>query len=117
MNGFFNEAKKDKVISGGFLVTLILILLIFIYVLLNIRLLPPYIPLFNQLPWGEKRLGTTFTIFIPLGIAIFVAIFNAIILSFIYKKSQIISRMLAVLSILIAFLSFLFIIRTIQLIT
>lgn len=117
MNEFFKEARKDKVISGGFLLALIIIFLTFIYILLNIRSLPSYIPLFNQLPWGEKRLGTTFTIFIPLGIAIFIAIFNAITCSFMYKKSQIISRMLVVSSVLVAFLSFLFIIRTIQLVT
>ena len=117
MNGFFKDFKGDKVISGGFVVTFITIFLTFIYILINLQSFPPYIPLFNQLPWGDQRLGTTFTIFIPLGIAILIAILNIVICSFIYKKSQIVSRLLTVASALVAFLSFLFIIRTIQLIT
>ena len=117
MNGFFNEAKKDKVISGGFLLTFITVFLAFVYILISFGSFPPYIPLFNQLPWGDQRLGTSIMIFIPLGIAIFIAISNTFICYFIYKKSQIISRMLAVASVLIAFLSFLFILRTINLIT
>ena len=117
MNGFFNEVKKDKVISGGFLLTFIIVFLAFVYILIRFGSLPPYMPLFNQLPWGNQRLGTSIMIFIPLGIAIFIAIFNILICYFIYKKSQIISRMLAATSVLIAFLSFLFILRTINLIT
>lgn len=118
MNGFFNEViKKDKIIFGGFLVTLATVFLAFVYILISFGSLPPYIPLFNQLPWGDKRLGTSIMIFIPLGIVIFIAISNILICYFIYKKSQIISRMLATASALIAFLSLLFILRTINLIT
>jgi len=117
MNGFFKDFKDDKIISGGFVVTFITIFLTFIYILINLQSLPPYIPLFNQLPWGDQRLGITFTIFIPLGIATLIAVLNIVICSFIYKKSQIISRLLAVTSVLVAFLSFLFVIRIIQLIT
>ena len=117
MNEFFNETKKDKVISGGFLLTFITVFLAFVYILISFGSLPAYIPLFNQLPWGDQRLGTSIMIFIPLGIVIFIAISNILICYFIYKKSQIISRMLAAASVLIAFLSFLFILRTINLIT
>lgn len=117
MNEFFNETKKDKVISGGFLLTFITVFLAFFYILIRLGSLPAYIPLFNQLPWGDQRLGSSIMIFIPLGLAIFIAISNIFICYFIYKKSQIISRMLAITSVLVAFLSFLFILRTINLIT
>ncbi len=117
MNAFFNEVKKDKVISGGFILTFITVFIVFVYILIRFGSFPPYIPLFNQLPWGDQRLGTSIMIFIPLGIVTFIAIANILICYFIYKKSQIISRMLAIASVLIAFLSFIFIIRTINLIT
>jgi len=117
MNGFFKDFKNDRVMSGGFVVTFITIFLTFIYILISLQSFPPYIPLFNQLPWGDQRLGTTFTIFIPLGIATLIAVLNIVICSFIYKKSQIISRLLAVTSALVTFLSFLLIIRTTVLIT
>src|SRR3989344_2850544 len=117
MNGFFNEAKKDKVIFGGFFLTFVTVLIALVYILIRLGSFPPYIPLFNQLPWGEQRLGTSIMIFIPLGIAIFIAVSNIFICYFTFKKSQIISRMLAVTSVLIAFLSLFFIIRTINLVT
>ena len=117
MNAFFKEIGKDRVILKGFILAFIIVFLAFIYILISFGSFPPYIPLFNQLPWGEQRLGTSIMIFIPLGIPIFIGILNILICSFIYKKSQITSRMLAAASVLIAFLSFLFILRTIQLIT
>lgn len=117
MNAFFNEARRDKVMSGGFFLTLITVFISFVYILISFGSLPPYIPLFNQLPWGDQRLGTSIMIFIPLAVAIFIAISNTTICYFIYKKSQIISRMLAITNVLIAFLSFLFIVRAINLIT
>ena len=85
---FFRDFKDDKVMSGGFVVTFITIFLTFIYILINLQFFPPYIPLFNQLPWGDQRLGTTFTIFIPLGITALIAVLNIVICSFIYKNPK-----------------------------
>jgi hypothetical protein len=117
MNEFFNEIKKDKVMSGGFILTFIIVIISLVYILISFGSLPPYIPLFNQLPWGDQRLGTTIMIFIPLAVALFIVILNTFICYSIYKKSQIISRMLTIANVLITFLSFLFILRTTNLIT
>ncbi|OGH21337.1 MAG: hypothetical protein A2958_00865 [Candidatus Levybacteria bacterium RIFCSPLOWO2_01_FULL_38_13] len=117
MRGFFDEAGKDKIITGGFLITFFLILLSFSYILINLSSIPSYIPLFNQLPWGEERLGTTFMIFLPTGGVLLISFVNLVVSVFIYSKSQMIARMLAITSLLIAFLSFIFIVRTINLIT
>jgi len=116
MKEFFREVKNDKVLVGGFSLALILILLNTIYIVISYASIPPYIPLFNQLPWGYDRLGTKTMIFLPVIIAIGTSVGNIILSSIIYKKFQIIARMLAVTGLLIAFLSFLFIVRTIQLI-
>lgn len=119
MRDFFNfkEIRSDKIISWGNIVTLIIILSSLFFIALQFRILPPYIPIFNQLPWGEERLGSTSMIFLPVAGVIIISFINIFISSVIYTKSQIISRMLTVSSILSSFLSFLFIVRTIELIT
>jgi|SRR3989344_1108569 len=117
MKGFSKELMRDRIISLGFLFNVLIVLLSIIFVLINLSSLPPYIPIFNQLPWGQERLGSSITIFLPVGFVIFFSIFNFFISSFIYSKSQIISRMLAVANVLISFLSFLLILRTVYLVT
>lgn len=116
MKEFYNDIKNDRVLIGGFSMAVILILLSAIYVTLLYAKIPPYIPLFNQLPWGYNRLGTRFMIFFPIIIAFATLIGNIIFSSMIYKKTQIVSRMLAAIGLLVAFLSFLFIVRTVQLV-
>ncbi|MBI2031504.1 MAG: hypothetical protein HYT08_02705 [Candidatus Levybacteria bacterium] len=116
MKEFFNDIKNDRVFIGGFSLAFVLILLSTIYVLLSYTKIPPYIPLFNQLPWGYDRLGTRLMIFLPIALAFTTAIGNIIFSSIIYRKTQIVSRMLAATGLIVAFLSFLFIVRTIQLV-
>ena len=113
----FKEIRSDKIISWGNIVTFIFILSSLLFIVLKFGILPPYVPIFNQLPWGEDRLGSTLMIFLPVAGVIIISLTNIFISSAIYTKSQIISRMLTIASILSSFLSFLFIARTIQLIT
>lgn len=116
MNEFFKDALRDKVIFNGIIISLILIVISCIYTLLYYGSLPPFIPLFNQLPWGNDRLGSRIMIFIPALIVLIVSAVNIVASSILYKRAQIISRMLAVASLLIALLSLLFVIRIIHLI-
>ncbi|MCL4418912.1 hypothetical protein M1146_02290 [Patescibacteria group bacterium] len=116
MNEFFKDAKQDRVIFAGSLTSFILAAAMVIYILFYYGSLPPFVPLFNQLPWGNNRLGIRIMIFIPVLMVLCISIFNIFISSILYKKAQIVSRMLSVASLLIAFLSFLFVIRTVQLV-
>ena len=119
MKGLFNfkEIGSDKIISRGNIITFLIILASLLFIAVQFRILPPYVPIFNQLPWGEDRLSSTLWIFLPVGGVTILSFVNIFLSSVIYTKSQIISRMLTVSSILSSFLSFLFIVRTIQLIT
>lgn len=116
MNELFKDIKQDKVILAGSLISFILIVTICIYILFHYGSLPPFVPLFNQLPWGNNRLGVKIMIFIPALVVFCISILNIFISSILYKRAQIMSRMLSVTSLLITFLSFLFIIRTVQLV-
>ena len=119
MKGLFNfrEIRSDKIISWGNILTFLLILASLSFIALRFGALPPYVPIFNQLPWGDDRLGPTLMIFLPVAGVAILSFINIFISSAIYAKSQIISRMLTISSILSSFLTFLFIARTIQLIT
>jgi hypothetical protein len=116
MKELFKDIKGDKTIVFAFIINIILIIATFCYILFYYGNLPPFVPIFNQLPWGEQRLGSTSTIFIPPIIVLFVFIANIFISALIYKNIPLISRMLAAISLLTAILTFLFVVKTITLI-
>lgn len=116
MKKYFKYLREDKLLSRLFVFAFILIVITVVYILINYSKLPPLLPIFNQLPWGEKRLSQTIGIFIPSGVVFAILIFNIIASSLSYPKSPLISRMLAVTSFLTSLLTLLFVIRTIQLI-
>jgi hypothetical protein len=116
MKEFFKNIKGDKIIASAFFINTFLIVLTIAYILFIYIKLPPYVPVFNQLPWGEQRLGNTITIFIPVLAALLIFTANIFAGTSIYKKIPLISRMLAATSLLTGIITFLFVVRTITLI-
>jgi hypothetical protein len=117
MKEFFKETLGDKTIKTIFIVNIVAIVTTLIYILIYYGSLPPLIPIFNQLPWGEQRLGPTVTIFFPILVSILILVINAAFCAIIYKIIPLISRMLAAISLLVGILTFLFIFRIITTIT
>jgi hypothetical protein len=72
------------------------------------------VPIFNQLPWGNDRLLPTLGIFLPTLLFTLVFIFNVIFISVIYSKNPFIARVIAAVSLILAIMNFLFIIRTVN---
>jgi len=116
MNDLINTIRQDNIAQKSFSLSFVVIFLTLIYILIYYQNLPPFLPLFNQFPWGDKRLSITIGIFIPPIIALSILVLNLFFSSFIYKKTPLLSRILAVTSFLITILTFLFIIRTIQIV-
>ncbi len=116
MKEFFRPAKTDKIINKTFLASAAVIVIIFLYVIFRFFSLPPYVPVFNQLPWGNDRIGPKLFIFIPLLIAILIQILNLPLASYIYTRSPLLSRILAVTSLLCTFLILIFSVVIINLI-
>lgn len=114
MKRFFKDIGSDNLTQKSFSACFVIILLSFTYAVFYFASLPPLLPLFNQLPWGEQRLVNTIGIFIPPIIAFLILIINLIFSSLVYKKAPLLSRILAVTSLLISVLTFLFIVRTVQ---
>lgn len=116
MRRYFKYLKEDRLILRLYILAFVLIVATVAYIFINYNKLPPLLPIFNQLPWGERRLSVTPGIFIPSIIVSVIFVFNTFISAIIYSNSPLISRMLAITSFLTALLTFLFIVRTIQLI-
>ncbi len=115
MKGYINQIKSDKIMLFGFSIGIFLIIISLIFILLTYSKLPPFIPLFNQMPWGEGRLGGLIEIFIPLVIALVIFLINISLASLFYLKIPLISRILCVTSLLVSIFMTLLTIRTIQL--
>lgn len=113
MNARYKELITDKIVLGSILGGIILCVFHLLFLVLFLSKLPIFLPLFNQLPWGEARLATKTESFIPLGIAVVVLASNAIGALFLYQKMPLVSRFLCVTSLLVSVFSFVIIIRTI----
>ena len=116
MKKYINYLKKDRLVLRLYIASLILILITVIYIAITFNKLPPLIPVFNQLPWGEERLSSAPGIFIPSLIVSIMFFVNMFLSAISYSTSPLISRLIAITSFLTALLTFLFIVRTIQLI-
>lgn len=116
MKRYFKYLTRDKLILRLYILTSMLIVVTLLYIFINYDKLPPLLPVFNQLPWGERRLSATPGIFIPSVIVFIIFVFNTFVSAIIYSNSPLISRMLAITSFLTTLLTFLFTVRTIALI-
>ena len=116
MRELISSIRANTTLFRLYTAAVAVIFMTFIYSLLSFRDLPPIIPLFNQLPWGDARFSPAIGIFLPQIVVLGIYIFNAIFSSLILKSIPLISRMLAVTTLLISILTFLFTIRTIQLV-
>jgi len=116
MKEFFRQVKGDKTIIPSFFINGVFIIASVVFILFSYRNLPPFIPIFNQLPWGERRLGPTLTIFIPVLVALLILVINVFTSTLIYKKIPLVARMLAAISLLASIITCLFIIKIVTLV-
>lgn len=116
MNAVFNHIRNDKILLLGFALAFACCITSFVFLAIFYKQLPPFIPLFNQFPWGDIRLGTPMEFFIPplLGLVIF--LINLSLANFIYLKLPLLSRMLSLTTLLSTFFVLLFTLQTLQLI-
>lgn len=110
----FSQIKYDKLIFRGFIINFLMIVITTLYILVSFRNLPPFLPLFNQMPWGEERIAQTAWIFVIPLISLLIFIFNLIYSEVTYSKTPLVPRMLVITSFLVSILALLFVVRTIQ---
>lgn len=115
MKDLVTNIRSDKIVLRGFILSSFFIALTLAYILVNYRNLPPFVPVFNQLPWGTQRLTQTSGIFIPIIIFFLIFFINLIISSIVYSKNPLISRVVAATTLMISVINFLSTIRIILL--
>lgn len=113
MNGIINTARNDKIIYVCMITSFVLLFISIIGIGLSYRNLPPFLPLYNQMPWGEARLGKTYELFIPVLFGALVLMINLYIAHVLYATIPLLSRILSITSALIWSLIILFVVRTI----
>ncbi|MBI3984383.1 MAG: hypothetical protein HY344_00360 [Candidatus Levybacteria bacterium] len=117
MRKFFSDIKKDRITLGVFGLSFLILVLTIIFILLNLKNIPPYIPIFNQLPWGNERLTQGYGIFIPVALYIFIFVFNLGFSSVLYQKNNpLLARIVGSVNLLISVMIFVFILKTLLLI-
>lgn len=116
MNANFKQLFLDKIILGSILGGVFFSLLHLLFLLAFLQRLPLFVPLFNQMPWGEERLATKAQTFIPLLIATGVLIGNCVLSAVLYQKMPLIARFLCLTGFLVTLLAFIVIIRTVLII-
>ena len=115
MNEYKSILASDKIIRYGTFLSMAIILFALIYIGIIYRQLPPVIPLYNQMPWGQDRLGTKPEFFILPAVALFILIGNSFLSSILYVRMPLVARSLAITCLLVSLLAGIFIFRTIQL--
>lgn len=112
MNGLFRHLTSDRIVKRSLLLAISLLVVTTIYLLVVYQMLPPIVPVFNQLPWGIERLGDKITIFLPLLTSFVFLLINMIFSNIMYEKMPLVIRMISITSLLIVFVTSIFIIRT-----
>ena len=116
MSVLSKQIFADKIIRWGTCATLVLLGLHALYLGIFYRMLPPLVPLFNQLPWGDSRLGTRLEILLPWIITVVFLCVNYFIMTKLYSTMPLVARILSITTLLASLLAIIFIFRTIQLI-
>jgi len=116
MNELSSLIKADKIIRWGMTFSLTLLAIQVILIAVFYFKLPPVVPLFNQLPWGDDRLGAKYELFLPLVITGIFFLFNYFLLRRLYPTMPLVSRIIGISTLLVSLLSSIFVLRTLQLI-
>lgn len=112
MNGFISRVKADKVTFNIFLFSLAVVFLSLLLTGIDYFNLPPYVPIFNQLPWGNGRLVATPGVFIPTAFFFLIFVLNFIFASFLYtKESPLLARIMGGITFTLSIMNLLFLIK------
>lgn len=116
MNARIKKLFADTIVLASFIAVIIILIAYIIFLLLTFQKLPPVVPLFNQVPWGEGRLATKMQLFLPFGIASAIVIINTGIVLFFSSDTPLVTRLVSLTNVLVAIFALLLVIRTVLII-
>lgn len=114
--GLIKKLQADSVGWWSFWISCFIFFVDFVVIAILYHTLPPYLPLYNHMPWGYERLGSTIQIVIPLSIPLFLFIANTIYAGIIREKNILLSRFLYITNLSLALFVTIFLLRLLQVI-
>lgn len=93
---FWQEKVNGQIFRWNIVFILCQVVILFI----KFNDLPPQIPLFHSLPWGEPELAPVSSIFILPAFSVIIMLLNNFLAVFFLKSSQLLSRVLVVVSLI-----------------
>jgi len=94
MRGLFKALQKDSVLNWSFWATVSIVAITVGSIGISYINLPPFIPLYNQLPWGYARLGKTYELFIPPLVVLILLFLNTFVGLRLAEKYPLLARFL-----------------------
>jgi hypothetical protein len=116
MRNVINTIVADRITRVATIVSWGVVILAVGYIAVIFPNLPPYLPLFNQMGWGDPRLAARVFIILPPLLTLGIIFFNTLIGAMLYAAMPLISRMLSITGLLVSALMLIFIIRVTQLV-
>ncbi len=113
MKELFKTIQKDSMLQVSFWLTSSLLILTIGIIALLYSNLPPYLPLYNHLPWGYERLGRSYELFILPVIVFIIGIFNILVGVKVLGKYPLLARFLFVTMLGVGICTIIFVIRLI----
>src|SRR3989344_7432741 len=106
MKGKFKLFFSDNLLFVSSTSSFFVFMLTFFLVVIFYPHIPPFIPMFNSMPWGEQRLASSLVLFAFPFLFASVIVINSLLAFFLYSRYTLASRMLSMSSALFVFLGF-----------
>lgn len=120
INQFLSQSYKtlvhDQLVVVAAITTVFIIIIGLMTLILFFDKLPSQVPLYYSLPWGKDRLAPAVYLFMLPASAFSIFVVNSIIMFWFSQNEPLISKILAISSVLAAFLSCYTLIRIILLV-
>lgn len=112
--GQFWQQKANSKIFRWNLIFIVVQVFVLVWKFTN---LPPQVPLYYSLPWGESQLASASSLFILPTVSIVLLFINHLFSISLSKTSQLLSRFLIIISLIISFFSLVTLLRIVILIS
>lgn len=116
MKKFYKTLMADAIGVWSFWLTNSIFIIILVCIGVFFRLLPPYLPLYNHMPWGYARLGTRLEVFVPFLTALLLTILNTFLAVTFREKNPLLSRFLFFANFSLSIFTIIFFFRLTQII-
>ncbi|SRR5574344_363082 len=100
---FLGRFWQEKVNSVIFRWNLFFIIIQLAVIIFKFNALPPKVPLYYSLPWGESQLGNASSLFLLPVFSITILLLNNLLANFFLKSIPLLSRLLVIVSVIFSF--------------